>query len=106
MAVTVTATPTSGYDVTSTFRVDVTGLDDTDASSFNANNTPRETIYTYYILFSEDGTIKGKSHLFTPSQDGKHTWNNVTIPDAGTYVFSVVRDSDDATVGSTSVVVS
>lgn len=107
MAVAVSVTPSSGYDVESTFRVDVTGLDDTDPTSFDANQTPREDIYTYYIEMSEGGTIKGKSHVFTPdSVDGAHSWLNVTIPDAGTYVFSVKRVSDDVTVGSVSVSVS
>lgn len=107
MAITLTVTPSSGTAVVTTFHVEVAGLDDTDFSSYNASNIPTETALTYYFQFSEGGLIKGRSHTFTPdSSTGKHVWDSITVPDAGSYTFTVHRASTGATLKSTGVTVS
>ena len=107
MAVAITVTPSSGTAVVTTFHVEVSGLDDTDFSTYNASNIPAESALTYYFQFSEGGLIKGRSHVFTPdSSTGKAYWDSVTLPDAGTYTFSVHRASTGATLKSIGVVAS
>ena len=107
MAIAISVTPSSGTAVKSTFSVVVTGLDDTDLTSYNASNSPAETALTYYFQFSEGGLIKGRSHVFTPdSSTGRHVWDSVTVPDAGTYTFSVHRATTGATLKSVGVTVS
>lgn len=107
MAISIAVTPTSGTAVKTTFHVEAAGLDDTDFSSYNASNIPTEPALTYYFQFSEGGLVKGRSHIFTPdSSTGKATWDSITIPDAGSYTFTVHRASTGATLKSVGVTVS
>lgn len=111
MAIAITVTPSSGTAVVSTFHVEASGLDDTDFSTYDS--TPdvapykAETDFTYYFQFSEGGLVKGRSHVFGPdSSTGKAVWDSVTVPDAGSYTFSVHRASTGATLKSVGVTVS
>jgi|SRR6185295_15861582 len=107
MAISITATPSSGAATKTAFRIAVTGLDDTNFASYNASNIPTEPAFTYYMQFSEGGLIKGRSHVFTPGQlTGTHLWDNVILPDAGTYTFSVHLASSGATLASVGVTAS
>lgn len=105
MAITMTATPSSGVATKTAFRIDVSGV--TSLGTFDANATPRQPEIKYYFEFSEGGTIKGTSYRWVPdASTGKHSWQNIILPDAGTYTISLKKHSDDTTVSSISVVVS
>lgn len=116
MAVTVTATPSSGTATQTVFRIDAAGLSDTDTSNYDAGDIPTEPGFRYYFEMSEGGTIKGRSAIAQPdSADGNLTWFNVITPDAGDYTFSVKRcatatatspSASDTTVGSVGVTIS
>ena len=103
MAVTVTATPTSGVATKTAFRVSVTGLAANDTATYSSGVANSEAEIRYYFEMSEGGTVKGTSHRFTPNPaSGGHTWDNIIAPDSGTYVFTVKRVSNGASMGSTS----
>lgn len=105
MAIAITVTPSSGTAVLTTFSVVATGLDDTNFSSYNASTVPTEPQLTYYFQFSEGGLIKGRSHVFAPdSATGRAVWDAITLPDAGTYTFSVHNSATGATLSSIGVV--
>jgi hypothetical protein len=107
MAVVVTATPSSGVAVKTAFRIDASGLADVDITTYSSGVQNSEDEITYYFEMSEGGTRKGRSHAFAPdSSTGKHSWQNIICPDAGTYVFSVKKTSNNQTMGSTSVTIS
>jgi len=106
MAIAITVTPSAGTATQTFHHVEATGLDDTDFSTYDANDVPTESVFTYYFQFSEGGLIKGRSHVFTPSSDGKAVWDSVIFPDAGTYTVSVHNASSGATLESVGVTVS
>lgn len=101
MAAAVTVVPTSGTGTVTVVRVDYTGLADTAFDQYNPAARPAEPPITYYGEVSKGGTRYLKSHVFTPSQDGKHSWFDVVLPDDGTYVFAVATTSGDVTQAST-----
>jgi hypothetical protein len=106
MAAAVSVTPTSGTGEMTVVRVDFTGLADTAFDQYNPAAVPAEPPITYYGLVSKSGTAILKSHTFTPSQDGKHSWFDIVLPSAGTYAFSVATTSGDQTQASTTFVAS
>ena len=109
MAASVTATPSSGTATKTAFRIDALGIEDTNFSTYDSTPTPpafAETAYTYTIIGHEGGNVKLRSQVFTPdSSTGKHSWQGVIVPDAGSWTFAVVRN-DGATVCSVGVTVS
>jgi hypothetical protein len=96
----ITVTPASGRARMSVLRIDVTGLADTDFSSYDAGTNPAEPEIRYYIEATLGGTRYLKSHEFTPSQAGAHSWNSIVVPEAGTWTFNVatVAGASQATV--------
>jgi hypothetical protein len=106
MTVAVAVTPASGRAKVSVLRIDVTGLADTAFDQYNPAAHPAEPQVTYYIEATKDGTRYLKSHVFTPAQDGTHTWNSIVLPSTGTWVFAVATVSGDVTQGSTTFVAS
>lgn len=60
--------------------VDVTGLD-----AYNATDNSQR-VYRMRITGPGDDLV---SHVFTPSQDGKHTWDNLMFPDDGSFSLKV-----------------
>lgn len=68
-------------------------------------NAADGTEITYRIrarLAGEDDLI---SHSFSPSSDGKHQWDGLIFPAAGSWTVTL-RDSSDAQIASASVTVS
>lgn len=108
----ITVTPASGRAKMSVLRVDVTAIPVTDTASYDLDNLklyPPQTVedvYTYYIEALLDGTRYLKSHVFTPSEDGKHTWNSIVLPAAGTWTFNINKVVDDTTTATTTFVAS
>lgn len=106
MSVAIAAVPTSGTAVITAFRIEVTGAEDTDISTYDEEDTPAEAAFVYYIEMSESSVVKGTSHRFTvDSENGNHVWDNVIVPDAGTYTFTL-RKEGGASVATTNVTVS
>ena len=114
MAIAITVTPSTGTAAKTFHHVEVSGLDDTDFSTYDstpdADSTEpyrAEVTFKYYFQFSEGGLIKGRSHVFTPdSSTGKGVWDSVMFPDAGTYTVSVHNAGTGATLKSVGVTVS
>lgn len=60
----------------------------------------------YYILVDAPGGVDdARSHVFSPSSDGKHTWDDYIFPAAGTYTLRLRDQLDDADDATASVVV-
>ena len=97
----VSVTPTSGTGKMTVVRVDVSGLADTAFDQYNPAARPAEPAMLYYIEGTKGGVRYLKSHVFTPSQTGDHTWNSVVLPSSGSWVFAVATVSGDVTQAST-----
>lgn len=97
----VSVTPLSGTGKMTVVRVDVSGLADTAFDQYNPAARPAEPPIVYYIEGTKSGTRYLKSHTFTPSQSGDHSWNSVVLPSAGEWVFAVATVSGDVTQAST-----
>jgi hypothetical protein len=101
-------TPASGaIDATKTAcRVDVTAADQNDDTGFNPANYPASPEFRYYILADAPaGTDDLRSHVFAVSDDGKHSWNNVIFPAAGSWTLRLRDASDDSDVATAGVTV-
>ena len=103
MAAVVTVTPASGVAKMSVVRVDVTGLASNDAAAYDSTPDPSvalggltEPEIRYYIKGTLDGQDTLRSHEFSPSQDGNHSWNSIVLPAAGTWTFAVCKSADDS----------
>lgn len=107
MAATLTITPASGsvISVLSACRVNVTGADDNDASTFDEDAIPTMDPILYRIVASKTGIDDLVSHEFTVSADGKHEWDNLIFPDDGTWTVDLVNQDDDSVDATLSVVV-
>lgn len=79
--------------------VQVTGADD---------NTAAGAERRYYILAEAPAGAHDnlRSHVFSPSQDGKHTWDNVLFPVDGSWTLRLRDVSNDSNVATLSVTVS
>lgn len=77
--------------------IDVTGAED---------NTAAGAERRYYLKATLAGQDPLRSHVFSPSQDGKHTWDDVMFPAAGSWTLAMHDVLDDSVVHSESVTVS
>jgi hypothetical protein len=59
----------------------------------------------YYVRCTLSGQDPLRSHVFGPSSDGKHEWDNVLFPAAGTWTMTVRDVSNDSVVATHSQVV-
>lgn len=98
MAAAITARSATGTVVHKlTFaHLDVTGADDNEA-----DGTERR----YYLVASLAGQDSLRSHVFSPSFDGKHTWDDVMFPAAGEWTVDLKDVSDDSTVATLALTV-
>lgn len=108
MSAALTFTPTSGniIHVGTVVRVNVTGADDNDSSTYNASNHPAETPFSYFIRFRKAGVDDKKSYVFNVSADGTHEFNSFVFDAAGTWTVTLRNAATDAQVATASVVVS
>ena len=105
---TITLKPASGSITAkkTVVRVNVSGADTNDASTWDPGNTPTEDVYSYYLLFDAPaGTDDKKSYLFNVSADGDHEFNNFMFDAAGTWTVRLRDASNDSDVTTASVVV-
>lgn len=92
MAAALAVTPASG-SITAAHdfvRVDVTGGDETVRCRIKAEADGAETLV---------------SHEFQPSNAGKHTWDNVMFPAAGSWTLTLYQTSDDSSLATLAVTV-
>lgn len=107
MAVAITITPASG-DVIATVsacRVDVTGANDNDPTTYDVNAIPTEDPIPFRLVATLAGQDDLVSHEFNVSADGEHTWDNIIFPEDGTWSLKLVDQRDDSDAATLSVVV-
>jgi len=105
---TITLTPASGSITAkkTVVRVNVTGADTNDTTTYNALHVPTEDPFGYYLLFDAPvGTDDKKSYIFNVGATGKHEFNNFVFDAAGTWTVRFRDASDDSDVATASVVV-
>lgn len=60
----------------------------------------------YYIrVDAPSGTDDATSHVFSPSSDGKHTWDDYIFPQDGSYTLRLRDADDDSDVATAAVTV-
>jgi hypothetical protein len=60
----------------------------------------------YYILVDAPaGVDDARSHVFQPSSDGKHTWDDYIFPADGSYTLRIRDMANDADIATASVTV-
>lgn len=98
MAAAITARSATGTVVHKlTFaHISVTGVDD---------NTAAGAERRYYLQATKSGESTLRSHVFGPSQDGKHTWDNVMFPSAGSWSVTLRDVSNDSTIATLALTV-
>jgi hypothetical protein len=98
MAAALTIVPASGAitAVVSTAHIYVTGT---------PTNAADGTEITYRIRARKTGLDDLISHKFAPNADGKHQWDDVTFPAAGSWTITLRKASDDSQVATASVTV-
>jgi hypothetical protein len=108
MSVAIAITPASGSIVSkhTACRVDVTGADVNDPTTYDAGRYPTEDLITYYLSFEKAGADTGRSQLFQVAADGGFTFNSYIFPDAGTWAVHLRKASDDSSSANISVTVS
>jgi hypothetical protein len=76
--------------------ISVTGVDDNDSDGLEKR---------YYLQATLAGQDTLRSHVFGPSSDGKHTWDNVMFPVAGAWSVTLRDVEDDSTVATLALTV-
>jgi hypothetical protein len=76
--------------------ISVTGVDDNDSDGLEKR---------YYLQATLAGQDTLRSHVFGPSSDGKHTWDNVMFPVAGAWSVTLRGVEDDSTVATLALTV-
>ena len=110
---TLAVTPASGSitHAKTVVRVNVSGADTNDDSSYTTNNAEDPKPYPiademrYYLTFEKGGAVLGKSYVFNVSADGDHTFNNYIFETAGSWTVRLNDASDDSSVETLSVTV-
>lgn len=107
MAASIAIVPASGSVVAtvSACRVTVSGAEDNDPTTFNANNVPTEDPVVYRLVASKTGWDNLVSHEFTVSAQGRHVWDNVIFPDDGSWTIDLVDQGDNSVDATLSVTV-
>lgn len=107
MPAAIAITPASGSIIEkhSACRVDVTGADVNDASTYDANKYPTEDLITYYLSFERTGSDTGRSQLFQVAADGSFTFNSYIFPDDGSWTVHLRKAADDSSAANLAVTV-
>lgn len=109
MVAAITVTPASGSVIhaKSVCRIDVTGAAANTLTGYSTSVYPTSPELRYYLLIDAPaGVDDGRSYVFAPSSDGKHTYNNYTFPAAGSYTVRLRNAGDDSDAATLSVTVS
>ena len=107
MAIEITATPPDGEIIAtvSAVRFDITGANDNDPTTFDADNIPSMDPIPFRVVASKTGIDDLVSHEFNVSADGEHTWDNVIFPDDGDWTVDLVDQRDDSVAATITVTV-
>jgi hypothetical protein len=98
MAIVVRSADDSVIAVETFAHISVTGVAD--------NEVGGDELRYYIWTEPQDGDHDPlQSHVFSPSADGDHAWDNVLFPVAGTWDIELRDASDDSVVESDTVVV-
>lgn len=99
--------PASGsvVAVVTAARVTVSGADDTDSTTYDTNDLPREESIPYRLVASATGEQDLVSHEFVVSADGDHVWDNVVFPNDGSWTISLIDQRDDSVDATLAVTV-
>ena len=101
-----TITKTGADTFTVPVNVSVAGTAGTWTFTSDAESRDIGTEKRYYILVDAPGGVDdGRSHVFSPSADGKHTWDDYIFPAAGSYTLRLRDMVDDTDVATASVTV-
>lgn len=86
-------------------RIAVEEADDTDSSTYDTNDIPREeAIPMRFVASHDDGDHDDLvSHAFVASADGDHVWDNVIFPVDGAWTVTLIDQRDDSTVDTLAV---
>ena len=106
MAAAIAVTPSNPTAVVSACRIDVTGADLNDTTTYNTDHYPVDSEIRYYILCDNPSGDNGKSYAFAPGKDGKHTLANYIFPNPGSWTVRLRKVSDDSDVATQAVTVS
>lgn len=85
-------------------KINVTGADTNDASTFDADNSPSMDEMRYRIIASCAGVDNLVSHEFNVN-GGKHQWDNLIFPESGSWTVDLVDLSDDGVAATLAVTV-
>jgi len=101
-----TVTVTDADHFTVPVNVTVAGTAGTWTFESDAQNREIGTERRYYILVdAPSGVDDGRSHVFAPSSDGKHTWDDYVFPADGSYTLRLRDMEDDSDVATAAVTV-
>lgn len=104
---TIAIYPASGdvIAVVSACRVSVTGANDNDPTTYDADNIPSMDPIPFRLVATKTGTDNLISHEFNVSADGEHQWDNVIFPDDGSWTVDLVDQRDDSVAATLAVTV-
>lgn len=107
MVAAIAIVPASGDVIVreSACRVEVTGASDTDPTTYDTDELPREETIPYRLVASLAGQDDLISHEFNVSADGNHQWDNLIFPEDGTWTIDLVDQRDDSVDATLSVTV-
>lgn len=100
-------TPASGSVIAkvSVCRIDVTGVDSNDTTTYDAAAHPTEQAVRYRLLAHKSGQDNLVSPEFVTSAAGKWTWDNLLFRASGTWTIDLIDTRDGSTAATKSVVV-
>jgi hypothetical protein len=100
------ATVTGASTFTVPVNVSVAGTAGTVSFVSDDDSLAAGTERRYYILVdAPSGVDDARSHVFQPSSDGKHSWDDYIFPEDGSYTIKVMDMADDELVASQAVTV-
>lgn len=109
MAIEIAITPPDGevIAVVSACRVDVTGANDNDPTTYDEDNIPSMDPIPFRLVasFDDGGVDNLVSHEFNVSADGEHTWDNVIFPEDGDWTIDLIDQRDDSVAATLAVAV-
>lgn len=107
MTVAIAITPASGSVIAkvSACRINVTGANDNDPTTYDVAAIPTEDPIPFRLVAVKSGIDSLVSHEFNVSADGEHTWDDVIFPIDGTWSLRLVDQRTDSNAATLSVVV-
>lgn len=104
---TIDIVPASGdiVAVVTAAHVTVSEAEDTDSTTYDTDELPREESIPYRLVASLAGVDDLVSHEFVVSADGDHQWDNLIFPTDGAWTLDLVDQRDDSVAATLAVTV-